>query len=341
MRAQAIVSAALVVALVSAPAQGQTADKLEQQLAAKDAQIAKLEKRVRELERRARVQTASVSRTPSTNAVALASGTQPGTSEPGSPADDDEAERALERTMVREGALVLAPFTFEVAPQLGFAHWDRIQETYARNSYSAAVAARMGLPWQSQLAVSLPYVVNDLRSGGYDSGLGDIGVVFSKELMRESDYGVNLVGSAGWTSPTRNGSTLTPIPYVSGFQGGVTASKRLDPLVVFGAISYFSSASRDLEPTRVRGTDVIGARMGGSLAISPSTSMTMGLNVNYVTDPGPSNLVLPRSDRFLSSIDIGVATIVGPRTLLGVTAQIGVTGHMPDFRLITSLPIRF
>jgi hypothetical protein len=159
--------------------------------------------------------------------------------------------------------------------------------------------------------------------------------------MRESDYGINLVGSAGWTSPTRNGSTLTPIPYVSGFQGGVTASKRLDPLVVFGAISYFSSASRDLEPTRVRGTDVIGARMGGSLAVSPSTSMTMGLNVSYVTDPGPSNLVLPKSDRLHSSIDIGVATIVGPRTLLGVTVQLGITGHVPDFRLMTSLPIRF
>jgi hypothetical protein len=340
MRGQAILSAALAVAFFFAPAQAQPADHLKRQLAAKDAQIAKLEKRVRELERSVRVATAGVSLIPATNAAAHANGTQPGTSG-GSPADDDEAERALERTMVREGALVLAPFTFEVTPQLGFAHWDTIQEPYVRNSYSAAVAARMGLPWQSQVAVSLPYVLNDLRSGGDDSGLGDIGVVFSKELMGESDYGINLVGAAGWTSPTRNGSTLAPIPYVSGFQGGVTASKRVDPLVVFGGISYFSSASRDLEPARVRGTDVVAARMGGSLAVSPTTAMTMGLNVSYVTDPGPTNLVLPRSDRVLSSIDIGVATIVGPRTLLGVTAQLGITGHVPDFRLITSLPIRF
>jgi hypothetical protein len=332
----------LIVALVNAPAQGQPADELKRQLAAKDAQIAKLEKRVRELEKAgARELTASAPRMPVTRAVGLSSGTQPGTSEPASSVDDDEAERALERTMVREGALVLAPFTYEVTPQLDFAHWDTIQEPYLRNSYSAALAARMGMPWQSQVAISLPYVVNDVRTGGYDSGLGDIGLVFSKELMRESDYGTNLVGSAGWTSPTRNGSTLSPIPYVSGFQGGLTASKRLDPLVVFGAISYFSSASRDREPTRVAGTDVIGARMGGSLAVSPSTSMTMGLNVSYVTDPGPSNLVLPRSDRLLSSIDIGVATIVGPRTLLGVTMQLGLTGHVPDFRLMTSLPIRF
>jgi hypothetical protein len=29
------------------------------------------------------------------------------------------------------------------------------------------------------------------------------------------------------------------------------------------------------------------------------------------------------------------------RTLLNVTAQFGITGHVPDFRVITSLPIRF
>src|SRR5437773_4584458 len=53
----------------------------------------------------------------------------------------------------------------------------------------------------------------------------------------------NLVGSVGWTSPTSRGSAFTPIPYVSGFQAGLTASKRLDPLVVFLGASYFSSAS--------------------------------------------------------------------------------------------------
>src|SRR5262249_10631137 len=39
-----------------------------------------------------------------------------------------------------------------------------------------------------------------------------------------------LVGSVGWTSPTSRGSAFTPIPYVSGFQAGLTASKRFDPM---------------------------------------------------------------------------------------------------------------
>jgi hypothetical protein len=110
---------------------------------------------------------------------------------------------------------------------------------------------------------------------------------------------------------------------------------------VFGGVSYFSASSREMAGTRVNGSDVIGGRVGGSLAVSPATSVTMGVNMSYVTDPGPTTLVLPKTDRFLSSVDVGFATIVGPRTLLNVTAQFGLTGHTPDFRLITSLPIRF
>jgi len=36
-----------------------------------------------------------------------------------------------------------------------------------------------------------------------------------------SEYGTNLVGSVGSTSPTQNGSAFNPIPAVSGFQGGL------------------------------------------------------------------------------------------------------------------------
>ena len=96
-----------------------------------------------------------------------------------------------------------------------------------------------------QVSVSLPYVFNEFRGGDYNSGLGEAGFLISKELMRESEWGTNLVGSVGWTSPTQNGSAFNPIPYVSGFQGGLTASKRFDPLVLFGTLSYFSSVARD------------------------------------------------------------------------------------------------
>jgi hypothetical protein len=333
-RSVTILSAALAVGLLSTSANAQTVAQLKAELAANEAQVAKLKKRVRELEQSppSLIQQAPIPASVGVPAVPLP---------PGSPADDDEADRALERTLVREGALVLAPFTYEVTPQASFAHWDKVQDPFVRNSYSAALSARMGLPWDMQVSVSLPYVFDELRGGGYNSGLGEAGFLISKELMRESEYGTNLVGSVGWTSPTQNGSAFNPIPYVSGFQGGLTASKRFDPLVLFGSLSYFSSVAGDVAGTRLNPSDVIGSRFGGSLAISPATSVTMGLNMSYLVNDRPVDLIVPQSDRLLSTLDVGFATVVGPRTLLSVTAQFGITGHVPDFRLIAALPIRF
>jgi hypothetical protein len=201
----------------------------------------------------------------------------------------------------------------------------------------------MGLPWTSQVTVSLPYVWNEGRDPfPSSSGLSDAGVLLSKELLIDDGGWVpNLVGSVGWTSPTSRGSAFTPIPFVSGFQAGLTASKQLDPLVVFLGASYFSSASRDIAVPLSNPSDVAGLRVGGSLAISPSTSVTTGFNVAYLTNPHFTDFVVPNSDRVLSTVDVGFSTIVWTRTLLNVTAQFGITGHVPNFRVITSLPIRF
>ncbi len=81
--------------------------------------------------------------------------------------------------------------------------------------------------------------------------------------------------------------------------------------------------------------------MGGSLAISPTTSVTTGFNLAYLSNTHSTDFVVPNSDRVLSSVDVGFSTIVWNRTLLNITAQFGITGHVPDFRLITSLPVRF
>ena len=330
---------ACAAALFATTANAETVEDLKRDLAAKKAYIAKLERRLRDLEKRPAavrptVVTAPVAPTPSRVAVAAAP--------PPSP-EDEEMERALERTLVREGALVLPPWTFELTPQFSYAHWDSVQDPFIRNSYSAGLSLRMGLPWASQVTVSLPYVWNERRDPfPSSSGLSDAGILLSKELLiDEGGWVPNLVGSVGWTSPTSRGSAFTPIPYVSGFQAGLTASKRLDPLVVFLGASYFSSASRDIAVALSNPSDVAGLRVGGSLAISPSTSVTTGFNVAYLTNPHFTDFVVPNSDRVLSTVDVGFSTIVWTRTLLNVTAQFGITGHVPDFRVITSLPIRF
>ena len=150
-----------------------------------------------------------------------------------------------------------------------------------------------------------------------------------------------MLGSVGWTSPTSRACCTEPIPYVSGFQGGLTAVKRLDPLVAFANASYFSSISRFVAGTTTDPSDVIGTRLGASLAVTPATSITTGVNLSFLTDPTPENLPVPNSDNVLSSVDIGFSTILWRQTLLSTTAQFGLTGDVPDFRLTTSVPVSF
>jgi cobalamin biosynthesis protein CbiG len=106
---------ALAVGLLSTSANAQSVAQLKAELAAEEAQVAKLKKRVRELEQSplSLIQPAP---------IAAPVGVRAAPPPPSSPADDEEAERALERTLVREGALVLAPFTYEVTPQASVAH---------------------------------------------------------------------------------------------------------------------------------------------------------------------------------------------------------------------------
>jgi hypothetical protein len=60
------------------------------------------------------------------------------------------------------------------------------------------------------------------------------------------------------------------------------------------------------------------------------------------SDTHSADLVLPISDRILSSVDVRFNTLLWNRAMLSIiTTQFGVTGHAPDFRVITAPPIRF
>src|SRR5262249_23667112 len=228
------ITCATILAVKAAAAK--TLDDLKSELAAKKADGAKLERRLRQMEGQAPgkagvprtseagvppffvAPVASPTRRPPTTAVAA-----------GPPVDDQELERALERTLVREGALVLPTWGFQVTPQFSYGHWDKIQDPFISNTYIGALSVGMGLPWQSQISVSVPYVFDQGRDGNpSSSGFADVGFLLSKELLVENGPVPNLVGSVGWTSPTSRSSAVGPIPYVSGFQAGFTASKRLD-----------------------------------------------------------------------------------------------------------------
>src|SRR5436305_15330374 len=100
---KAILVVGFGVALFATTANAESVEELKRELAAKKAYISKLEHRVRQLEKRAPV--AEPSRIAAPAAVPVAPAAAP---PPPPPPDDEEMEHALERTLVHEGALVLA-----------------------------------------------------------------------------------------------------------------------------------------------------------------------------------------------------------------------------------------
>ena len=342
-RSNILMAIACGLVLTATAARAQTLDTLKAELATKKEDVAKLERRIRRMEVRSSGGVLPTTALPGAAYPAAGLGVPPPVPPP---PGEEETEHALEWALVREGALVLPPWTFQITPQFSYAHWDKVQEPFVSNSYAPALGLAVGLPWGFQASGYIPYVFNQGTAGNPSSqGFGDAGFLLSKELLVEGDWVPNLVVSGGWSTPTSLGNSFTPLPYVSGFQGLFTTSKRFDPLVVFLTGSYFSSASRQIAGTEVKFGDVVGGRVGASLAISPAASITTAFNLSYLTNVHTQDLVVlnsvPNSDRVLSSVEVGFNTLLWNRTLLNLTAQFGITGHTPDFRLIAAIPVRF
>src|SRR6516165_8648309 len=109
-RRATFVAISCVTVLAVAPARAKTIDDLKAELAAKKADVAKLERRIRQMETSPASGGALPTTQPSAPPVIIVPAAGPATVAPGHavaaapPPDDEELERALERTLVREGA---------------------------------------------------------------------------------------------------------------------------------------------------------------------------------------------------------------------------------------------
>ena len=277
--------------------------------------------------------------------------------------DPAAAERALERTLVETGVLLLPKGQAEITPSIGYSYeeigpsllFDGAGRAVAddrlrRDTLSASLGARIGLPFDAQLELGLPYRyvsdsdairlaagrIEDNRDG---SGLGDLSIGLAKTLLRESGWIPDLVGRVTWDTATgkrADGGVLLG----GGFDElrvGLSASKRQDPLVFALSGSYQWA----FEKIGIKPGDEAGISLGAFLALSPETSMRFLFDQVFVDDLRVDGKTVPGSDATLGTLEIGASTILGPGTLLDVAASVGVTDDAPDFAVRVALPIRF
>ncbi|MEK0082124.1 transporter [Benzoatithermus flavus] len=367
------------------PTAAPTREELQRLLRQRDDAIAGLVRRVEELERRlsgtpakGAAPTAAPER-PETAAEEAAPGETPPAAQPAPqqaqrPAgpgavtvDQATAERALERSLVTTGVVLLPPGTVEISPNFSYTRTDTDSPALAlqdgvpvavanlrlrRNILDAGIDLRAGLPFDSQIELGLPsYTYVDqstatLIGGGgqgrtseHGSGVGDFTVGLAKTLLTEKAWGADLVGRVTWNTGTGEKND-DEVSIGNGFQslsGQLTASKSLDPLVFVGSAFYERSFTED----HFRPGEQTGYSLSVFLAASPETSLRFGFSQAFVDEARSRGDDIKGSDFSSISFDLGASVIVGRRTLLDVSGSIGLNEDTPDYVIRVSLPIQF
>jgi hypothetical protein len=359
---------ALTIFPLEAKADGDRIQELNRKLQERDKVILELLERVETLEQRVGVKhTLPEPSEPSPGALEETESKDktPPESPPGVvTVEEGAAERALSRSLTLEGALLLPPGILEVEPSVSYARKEDSTPRLFRSdsqlfagetdlnadSLTADVAMRLGLPWDSQLEIGLPYrwveveAVNKIELVSTEStsqsgaAFGDMRVGLAKTLLREGLWRPNLVGRITWDTNSgklsENGLSLGG--GFNEFRGSLTAIKTQDPMVFVGGLSYEHS----IEEEQFKPGPIISANLGSFIALSPETSIRFLISGAYQDESKLSGSKIIGSDRTIVSFVVGGSTLLSPRTLLNLSVGFGLTDDADDFTIILSLPFR-
>jgi hypothetical protein len=276
----------------------------------------------------------------------------------------DDADRALERALTRESALVLPRGMYEVELGLEYAYRgsDALElidvagqtqvarQAVRQDRLAAHLGVRAGLPWGMSGEVRLPGVlVRDEVIVGADQdratelGLGDVEVALTKQLAVDRPGRPGALVSMSWLIPTGDFQLGEPTPGggFHAFQGAATGVMRQDPLVFFGTLSYTFVGERTHDGLAIDPGSRIGLRLGGLLAVSPRTSVRGAFQMSFRGRTEVNGSEVPGSDAVFGTLEIGLSTLLTPTSLLAIQLGIGVTDDAPDFSISASLPTRY
>jgi hypothetical protein len=280
--------------------------------------------------------------------------------------DEQAAERALERTLVAGGALLLPAGQAEIEPSFTYTRRESdvspvlvdtgegdlalTNPNLERDELSPALGLRVGLPWDSQVELSLPYnlVQQDevietgggrITRDGWGNGIGDLRVGLAKTVLREGVVRPDLIARVTYNTGIgeRDDNDIALDGGFSAVSGQLVALKRQDPLA-FVASGFYQKTfdDNDLNPG-----DQYGFSLGTFLAASPETSLRFQLQTTYIDDVERDGRTISNSDRNEAVLVVGASSILGRGVLLDIAGGIGLTDEAPDYFISISLPIRF
>lgn len=358
----------------------QKINEQDRKIAERDRVIDDLMHRVQQLEHQG-VATSQVKQSPAADSVAAAQTAPPinlpvqkkttaaqGKAAPGSfEVDEDAAQRALERTLVQTGALLLPFGQAEVQPFATYSRREAKQilsfvkddtgylsgvtnADIRQNEFDMGANLLVGLPFESQAEFRIPYqIINHstvIRAGtnsqeisNTGNSLGNIRVGLAKTLMHESNWLPDLIARLAVDTPT--GSVTNNNVAMNGgytdFIASMTALKRQDPLAFTGTFAY----QKTLKKNNIEPGDQFNLTLGTTLAASPQTSLSIGLQQTYALKTRINNINVQGSDTLSSFFTVGAASTIGRHLFFSTLGGIGLTDSSPAYFLNITVPFRF
>ena len=279
--------------------------------------------------------------------------------------DEQAAQRALERTLVQGGALLLPTWQVEFGPSLTYSLNQFDFPTLIadggevllgsgeveRTVFTTNLDVRIGLPFDSQFELGVPYRWADEESKSRilgapfgpsenrsGDGVGSLRVGLAKTLVRERGWRPDVVGRITWN--TGSGDRMDNDIFLGGGFESVSASltfiKRSDPMVFLGSLSYQTfDEDDDVEPG-----DQFAFSVGTGLAVSPSSSLFATISNQFLDETEFAGEQIDGSDLTAVTLNVGASTIVARGILLNLTTGIGISEDAPDYSIGLSGSVR-
>jgi hypothetical protein len=274
------------------------------------------------------------------------------------------AERALERTLTQSGALLLPSGQAELQFGVSYARMQQQSivevpdgpSTFAlldlrRNEYGANLSGRLGLPFDAQAELTIPYrlvtqsmVTSDGQTATHvrhntAAVIGDVSVGLAKTLMHDHGNWPDMIGRLTWNSGSGSEAS-NGLAIGDGFKkirAELTLLKRDDPLVFTGTMTVEST----LKKNAVKPGNQFGVSLSALLATSPDTSLSVGFDQAFSTQTRVHGVRIAGSDQVSGLLTFGATSIIGKRTLLSVSVGKGLTKGAPAYVVNVALPFRF
>jgi hypothetical protein len=276
---------------------------------------------------------------------------------------EEAAERALERTLVATGNQ-LVPLGFaEVEPLFSYTRREAtnliavasngaaVNFGINRNELFPALDFRIGLPWESQFELFLPWnfqeqqTTNNLVSpvtqvdDRWGNAIGDLTVGVAKTFVHESGWIPSVLGRVSYEIPT-GPLFANETPLTSGdsrLSFSLTAVKRQDPLVFVGTGGY----TKAFQSNQINPGDQSNFAIGAFLATSPETTLRGVLSQTFLQNVTVRGFTFPGSNTVQSLLTFGASSILGRGILVDLQVGFGLTNPSPKYNVVLSSTWRF